>query len=138
MGLRLRSVGENPVAADAAGINVYRTRLIAVVVGAIFAALSGAYLSLDQHGRFIRYMQTGGFTAIAIVVFGNWNPLIVLGGGIVFGLGEALVSRVAPALGVGIAPQFLQMIPLVLTILIYSARRRTTAPEALGKPYAKE
>jgi len=138
VGLRLRSVGENPAAADSAGINVYRTRLFAVVIGSALAALGGAYLTIDQHGRFQRYMTTGGFSALAIVVFGNWNPLIVLGGGLIFGFGEALVSRLAPALGVGLAPQFIQMVPLILTIVIYSLRKKVTQPEALGKPYIKE
>jgi simple sugar transport system permease protein len=137
-GLRLRAVGENPAAADAAGINVNKTRFIAVVIGAAFAALSGAYLSIDQQGRFLRYMQTGGFTAIAIVVFGSWKPMLVLAGGLLFGLGEALVSRIAPALGIGIAPQFLQMVPALLTIVIFSVRRKTIAPEALGVTYVKE
>jgi ABC-type uncharacterized transport system permease subunit len=138
IGLGFRSVGENPAAADSAGINVYRTRLFAVVIGSALAALGGAYLTIDQHGRFQRYMTTGGFSALAIVVFGNWNPLIVLGGGLIFGFGEALVSRLAPALGVGIAPQFIQMVPLILTIVIYSLRKKITQPEALGKPYIKE
>lgn len=137
-GLRLRAVGENPAAADAAGINVYGTRFIAVVIGAVLAALGGAYLSIDQHGRFMRYMSCGGFTALAIVVFGNWNPLIILGGGLLFGFGEALVSRLAPALGVGIPPQFFQMTPLILTVVIYSIRKKARAPEALGKAYEKE
>ncbi len=138
IGLRLRAVGENPAAADTAGINVYRTRLVAVVIGSVLAALSGAYLTIDQHGRFQRYMTTGGFPALAIVVFGNWNPIVVLIGGLIFGFGEALVPRLAPALGVGLAPQFIQMIPLILTIAIYSLRRKVTQPEALGKPYVKE
>ncbi len=137
-GLRLRSVGENPAAADAAGLNVYRIRFIAVVIGGSLAALSGAYLVVDQQGRFLRFMATRGFIALAIVVFGNWNPFIILIGGLVFGFGEALVSRLAPALGVGIAPQFVQMVPLLLTIAIYSLRRKTVQPEALGEPFVKE
>jgi simple sugar transport system permease protein len=140
IGLRLRAVGENPAAADAAGLNVARIRTIAVIIGAVLAGLSGAYLAVDQQGMFLRYMSAGrGYMALAIVVFGNWNPLTVLGGGLLFGYAEALMIRLAPALGVGIPPQLLQAIPflLVLAILI-TARGRARAPSSLGKPYEKE
>lgn len=139
IGLRLRAVGENPGAADAAGINVHRTQLISVVVGSALAALAGAYLAVDQQGMFIRYMSSlQGFTALAVVAFGNWNPLLILGGGLIFGFGNSLVMRLAPAVGVGIPPQLLSMIPSILTLVIYAVRKKVSQPAALGKPYEKE
>ena len=139
-GLRLRSIGENPAAADVAGINVYRVQFIATIIGAVLAAVGGAYLAVDWNSMFVRYMTAGrGFIALATVVFSNWNPLLVLVGGLLFGFADGLQMRLAPALGVGFPPQFLQMVPYILTLIVVTgAIGRAKPPAAVGRPYEKE
>lgn len=142
-GLRLRATGENPAAADAAGINVNRLRYAAVVLSGILAAAGGAYLSIGQSSLFTRGMTAGrGFIALAALVFAKWKPIPVLFACLFFGFMEALtipLANVKLASGENIPVQFIQIIPYVITIIVLAGFiGRSRAPKALGIPYRKE
>ena len=139
-GLRLRAVGENPMAADAMGINVFRIRIIATVLGAMLTGLAGAYLVLDYVGYFTKHISAGrGFIALANVVFSNWNPLIALLGGFLFGFFEALAIYLQIIYLSPSHQYVLKMIPYIATLVIVSiAMKRVRPPAALGKPYSRE
>lgn len=135
-GLELRAAGENPQAADAAGVNVNRHRLMAVLFGGAMAGLGGAFLVLAQVNAFVEGMVAGrGFIAIACVVFGGWNPVGVLVACLGFGLADALQIRLQTWYP-GIPYQFFVMMPyaLALVALVIFARR-SAAPAALGLPF---
>jgi general nucleoside transport system permease protein len=138
-GLRHRSVGEHPRAADTLGINVIRTRWIAVLLGAAMAGFAGSYFTLGSVGRFDEVMTAGrGFIALAAMVFGNWMPFGAFGAGLLFGFFDSLASKLA-ILGIQIPSQFLLMLPYVITIVILAGVvGRSTAPAADGVPYEKE
>jgi simple sugar transport system permease protein len=138
-GLRLRAVGENPEAADMAGVSVYRLRYVALVLGGALMGIGGAYLSLAQVGAFTLGMTNGrGWVAIAIVIFGNWNALKVLGGALLFGGLEALRLRLL-AEGVPLPYELLSALPYVITILVLAlAGRNASYPAALLKAYKRE
>jgi simple sugar transport system permease protein len=138
-GLRTRAVGENPHAADTLGINVNRMRWINVVIGGLIAGLAGAWFSLETTGAFDDSMTSGrGFIALAAMIFGKWTPLGAFGGGLLFGFSDALGQRFQ-FLGVSIPPQFLQMVPYVITIVVLAGLvGKATAPKADGIPYEKE
>ncbi|MBA2605918.1 MAG: ABC transporter permease [Acidobacteriota bacterium] len=142
-GLRLRATGENPGAADAAGINVNRLRYTAVVLSGVLAAAGGAYLSTGQSSLFTRGMTAGrGFIALAALIFAKWKPIPVLFACLFFGFMEALtipLSNIKLASGENIPVQFIQIIPYVLTIIVLAGFiGRSRAPKALGIPYRKE
>jgi ABC-type uncharacterized transport system permease subunit len=138
-GLRTRAVGENPHAADTLGINVIRTRWINVIVGGLIAGLAGAWLSLETTGTFDDNMTAGrGFIALAAMIFGKWLPFGAFGGGLLFGFSSALETRFQ-ILGVALPPQFLQMTPYVVTIVVLAGLvGRAIPPKADGIPYEKE
>lgn len=138
-GLRTRAVGENPRAADTLGVNVNRTRWINVIIGGLIAGLAGAWFSLETNGSFDDNMTSGrGFIALAAVIFGKWLPFGAAGGGLLFGFSDALGQRFQ-FLGVPIPPQFLQMVPYVITIVVLAGLvGRAVGPAALGTPYEKE
>jgi simple sugar transport system permease protein len=137
-GLRLRAVGENPEAADTAGVSVRRMRYSGVLISGALAALGGAYLSIGQNSLFTRNMTAGrGFIALAALIFGKWNPIGALLACLFFGFAEAVAIRMQGT--VNIPNQFIQMIPYVLTIVVLAGLiRRATPPKALGVAYVKE
>ncbi len=141
-GLRLRSVGENPEAADAAGVSVSRIRYSGVLLAGILAGLGGAYLSIGQSSLFTRNMTVGrGFIALAALIFGKWKPVPTLLACLLFGFTEALsiqMQGVKP-FGRDIPVQFIQMVPYVLTIVVLAGFIGSSRPpRALGIPYQKE
>lgn len=138
-GLRTRAVGENPHAADTLGINVIRNRWINVVISGMIAGLAGAWFTLETTGAFDDNMTAGkGFIALAAMIFGNWTPFGAAAGGLLFGFSEALGQRFQ-FLGVPIPPQFLQMVPYLVTIIVLAGLiGKATPPKADGVPYEKE
>jgi simple sugar transport system permease protein len=138
-GLRMRSVGEHPKAADTLGINVFRTRYMAVILGGMMAGFAGAYFTLGSVGRFDEFMTAGrGFIALAAMIFGNWTPFGAFGAGLLFGFSDSLASKVA-ILGVQIPSQLLGMAPYVVTMIVLAGVvGRGQMPAADGQPYVKE
>jgi general nucleoside transport system permease protein len=144
-GLRLRAVGENPAAADSAGINVLRLRYTAVILSGVLAAAGGAYLSIGQSSLFTRGMSAGrGFIALAALILAKWKPVPVLISCLFFGFTEALTIKLpgtswAKINGEDIPIQFIQIIPYVLTIIVLAGFIGSSrAPKALGIAYKKE
>jgi simple sugar transport system permease protein len=143
-GLRLRATGENPAAADAAGVNVIRLRYTAVIISGILAAAGGAYLSIGQSSLFTRNMTAGrGFIALAALILAKWKPVPVLFACLFFGFMEALTFQIQGVVklpsGEDIPVQFIQMIPYLLTIIVLAGFiGLSRAPKALGIPYSKE
>jgi general nucleoside transport system permease protein len=137
-GLRLRSVGEHPRAAETVGISVIRTRYAAVVASGMLAALGGAYLSIGFIGSFNQGMTAGrGFIALAAVIFGKWRPAGALAAALLFGFSSALAQRL-PAFSPSAAVLF-QALPYVLTLIaVAGIIGRSRPPEAVGQPYVKE
>jgi general nucleoside transport system permease protein len=142
-GLRLRAVGENPEAADAAGVSVNRLRYAAVLLSGALAGIGGAYLSIGQSSLFTRNMSAGrGFIALAALIFGKWRPVQTMLACLLFGFTEAVAIQLqgVPLLGGEEIPnQFIQIIPYVLTIVVLAGFiGLSRAPRALGIPYQKE
>ena len=135
-GLRLRSVGEHPQAADTLGISVAKMRYTGVIISGALAGMAGAYLSLEHAHYFVKGISGGrGFIGLASMIFGKWTPFGTAGAGMLFGFGEAL----KPYLPKVVPSQFIDMIPYVLTILVLaSAIGRATPPASIGVPYIKE
>jgi ABC-type uncharacterized transport system permease subunit len=142
-GLRVRSVGENPHAAETLGIDPIKVRYRAVVIGGVIAGLAGAWFSLESQAGFQDNMTNGtGFIALAALIFGKWRPATAFAGAILFGFTRALGSRLQ-ILGVtigdfSIPSEFLQSLPYVVTIIVVAgAIGRATAPAADGVPYER-
>jgi simple sugar transport system permease protein len=135
-GLRLRSVGEHPLAAETLGVNVYLMKYCGVVISGALAGLSGAYLSIEHNGMYVEGMTQGlGFIALAAMIFGNWMPLGAMWAGLLFGFAQAMSLRVVTQ---AVPYQFVRMIPYVLTILILAIwTRRARPPAAVGLPYER-
>jgi general nucleoside transport system permease protein len=138
-GLRLRSVGEHPKAADTLGINVFRTRYMAVILGGMMAGFAGSYFTIGSVGRFDEVMTAGrGFISLAAMIFGNWNPFGAFGAGLLFGFADSLSSKLA-ILGVGIPSEFLLMAPYIATMIaLAGVVGKGQMPAADGQPYEKE
>ncbi|MFL6235748.1 MAG: ABC transporter permease [Thermoanaerobaculia bacterium] len=137
-GLRLRAVGENPEAADTAGVSVARIRYAGVLISGALAAIGGAYLSTGQSSLFARNMAAGrGFIALAALIFGKWRPVQTMLACLLFGVADALSIQMQ---GVSQIPvQFIQIIPYVLTIVVLAGFiGHSRAPKALGLPYQKK
>jgi simple sugar transport system permease protein len=153
-GLRLRSVGENPEAADAAGVSVSRIRYSGVLIAGALAGIGGAYLSIGQSSLFTRNMTSGrGFIALAALIFGKWRPVQTLLACLLFGFTEAISIQMQGAIklpvffatllrqapGDDIPIQFIQMVPYLLTIVVLAGFIGSSRPpRALGIPYQKE
>lgn len=143
-GLRLRSVGENPEAADAAGVRVANMRYAGVLLSGVLAGLGGAYLSIGQSSLFTRNMTSGrGFIALAALIFGKWRPVQTTLACLLFGLTEAITIQMQGVVklpsGEDIPIQFIQMVPYVLTIIVLAGFIGSSRPpRALGIPYQKE
>jgi len=137
-GLRLRSVGENPSAAESVGVNVYLMRYSAVLISGVLASLGGAFLSISYLAQFIRLMTAGrGFIGLAAMIFGRWDPWGALVACLIFGFADALQAA-AQAANVPIAPQFLLALPYVLSIItLIGAMGRANPPAYVAKPYEK-
>lgn len=143
-GLRIRSVGENPAAAETSGVNVQKTRFIATLVGAALIGLGGAVLTVVQLKLFREGITAGrGWIAVALVIFARWRPGLALLGALLFGLADSLQFRIQALSqansGIGAVPyEFLLMLPYVLTLLALLLRgKRSDAPASLGTPYHK-
>ncbi len=143
-GLRIRAAGENPEAADAAGVNVIRLRYVAVTISGVLAAAGGAYLSIGQSSLFTKGMTAGrGYIALAALILAKWKPFPVLLACLFFGFTEALSIQMQGVIkmpsGEDVPVQFVQMIPYVLTIIVLAGFiGLSRAPKALGIPYRKE
>jgi ABC-type uncharacterized transport system permease subunit len=143
-GLRLRSVGENPEAADAAGVSVTKIRYSGVLIAGVLAGLGGAYLSIGQSSLFTRNMTAGrGFIALAALIFGKWRPVQTLLACLLFGFTEAVSIQMRGSFklpsGEDIPVQFVEMVPYVLTIVVLAGFIGSSRPpRALGIPYQKE
>jgi len=137
-GLRLRSVGENPEAADTAGVSVSRMRYAGVLLSGLLAGVGGAYLSIGQNSLFTRNMTAGrGFIALAALIFGKWHPVGAFLACLLFGFADAIAIRMQGV--VDIPVQFIQIIPYVLTLVVLAGFiGRATPPRAIGTPYIKE
>jgi simple sugar transport system permease protein len=137
-GLRLRAVGENPEAADTAGISVARMRYSGVLISGVLAGIAGAYLSIAQNSLFTRNMTGGrGFIALAALIFGKWHPVGAFGACLLFGIAEALSDQMQGV--VKIPVQMIQIIPYILTMVVLAGFiGRATPPRAIGVPYMKE
>jgi ABC-type uncharacterized transport system permease subunit len=138
-GLRLRSVGEHPKAADTLGINVIRTRYMGVMLSGAVAGIAGAFFTLGSVGRFDEGMTAGkGFIGIAAMIFGKWTPIGSLGAGMLFGFADAIGSKLS-LLGSKIPPQFMAMAPYIITMIVLAGFiGRSSGPAASGEPYTKE
>ncbi len=142
LGLKIRSVGENPQAADVAGINVHLLRLFSTAAGASLAGLAGAYISVAWMGSVTKGISAGrGFIALATVVFSGLNPLLVLLGGFIFGFFDNLAVWIStmPAVQKVVPWQLISMAPYIVTLLIVAGViGRVRFPAAMGTPYMRE
>jgi ABC-type uncharacterized transport system permease subunit len=138
-GLRVRSVGEHPRAADTVGINVLRTRYRAVMLGGAVAGLGGTWFTLDAVSSFDENMTAGrGFIALAALIFGRWHPVGAFIAALVFAFSEELQNRLA-VLDTPIPSEFLLMLPYVVTIIVVAGLvGRSRPPAADGQVYAVE
>lgn len=145
-GMKMRSVGENPAAADACGVSVNRFRFVYTCVGAVFAAVGGCYLTMSFTPMWSEFTVAGqGWIAIALVIFSSWRPWRVVAGALLFG-GVTSISFLAQVLAWKVPSEFLSMLPYLATLALMilpnlkklrSQRRMTTAPAALGLPYER-
>ena len=138
-GLRMRSVGEHPKAADTLGIDVIKTRYISVLLGGIVAGLGGAFFTLGSVGRFDEGMTAGkGFIGLAAMIFGNYSPVGALGAGILFGFADSLGSKLQ-LLGSAIPSTLMSTAPYVITMIVLAGFvGKGHVPAADGDPYTKE
>ncbi len=142
-GLRIRSVGENPEAAETLGVDVIRIRYQAVIIGGLIAGLGGAWFSMESQGGFQDNMTNGaGFIALAALIFGKWRPWTAFGGAMLFGFSRALGSRLQ-ILGVTVGDfeipsEFWQSLPFVVTIVVVAGLiGRAIPPAADGRPFQR-
>ena len=134
MGLRLRSVGEHPQAADTAGINVFRIRYSAVIASGFLSALAGAFLSIGIANTFNPNMTEGrGYIALAAMIFGKWTPVGAFISCLIFGTGQVIFDNNST---LPTSPYFLQMVPYILTLIVLAGFvGKSIPPAADGIPY---
>ncbi len=145
IGLKIRSVGENPGMADALGINVFRIRYLTCILSGAFSALAGAYLILGFQPFWIEGMTGGrGFITLSLIILSTWNPLRAVFGSLLFGGIEVLQYRLQ-LFGLGAtSPQFVLMLPYAIAVItlsllsLESFRKKMSAPATLAKPYYRE
>ena len=139
MGLRARSVGEHPRAADTLGINVYRTRYVNVTIAGMVAGFGGAWFTLGSVGRFDENMTNGlGYIGLAAMIFGRWHPVGALMAALIFGFANSLQQKLA-LLNTPIPSEFLAMAPYIATmVLVAGVVGRARPPAADGQAYVKE
>ena len=142
MGLRIRSVGEHPRAADTLGISVYRTRYGAVMLSGALAALGGVFLSIGFLNSFTENLTAGrGFIALAALIFGGWRPFGAFAAALLFGFSSALALRLPDLSASSSAawPVLFQTLPYVLTLIaVAGVIGRSIPPAAIGRPYVKQ
>jgi simple sugar transport system permease protein len=138
IGLRIRSVGEHPRAADTVGISVYAVRYAAVTLSGVLAALGGAFLSIGFTGTFEKNMTSGrGFIALAAVIFGKWRPGWAFAATLLFGFGFALAGPLQRE--ADISANLISTVPYVLTLIaVAGIIGRSIPPAAIGRPYQKQ
>jgi simple sugar transport system permease protein len=138
-GLRIRSVGEHPKAADTLGVNVFKIRYTSVLISGAVAGLAGAYMAIGSAGRFNEGMTAGkGFLGLAAMIFGNWNPGGALLGSLIFGFFDSWQEKLA-ILQVGVSPDLLGMAPYLATMVVLAGIvGRARMPAADGVPYETE
>jgi ABC-type uncharacterized transport system permease subunit len=139
IGLKIRTVGENPVVADTVGVNVLLTRTLCLVAGGALMGIGGAFLTLAHQNMFLIDVIGGrGWVAIAMVIFGNWDPVKGACGALLFGFLDGLQLRLQ-GLGIAISFHLFLMIPYLLTIVaLISVSRKASVPAGLLKPYRRE
>jgi general nucleoside transport system permease protein len=142
-GLRIRAVGENPAAVDAAGLSVARLRYGAMIICGVLCGMGGAYLSVAQAAGFLPQMTAGkGFIALAALVFANWRAWPALGACLMFGILDAFAIRLQGVSlpGIGQVPvQAIQALPYLMTIVLLAGFiAKPMPPKAAGIPYVKE
>jgi len=138
-GLRIRAVGEHPLAADTLGVNVFGIKYGCVVFSGFLSGVAGAYLSLSQVAMFVKGMTNGrGFMAMAAMIFGNWTPVGVFKGAMLFGFADSLQMQIQVA-GWPIPTDFLLSLPYILTIITLAGFvGKAVGPKSVGKPYIKQ
>ena len=139
IGLRLRSVGEHPRAADTVGISVYKTRYAAVTVSGMIASLGGAFLSIGFVHSFSENMTAGrGFIGLAALIFGNWRPLGAFCAALIFGAATSLSFFLQPPYGYSVGV-LVQALPYTLTLIaVVGVIGRSVPPASVGRPYVKQ
>jgi simple sugar transport system permease protein len=147
LGLRIRSVGENPSVAEVSGINVARTRYLSVITSGALMGLAGAIYSLDYNPVWnYNFLMGWGFIALALVFFSMWNPMILLGGALLFGTLWQLALNPQLVLPGFLSRYIWRTVPFVITVGVlllmstkwFRTRWGAARPEALGLPYLKE
>lgn len=139
-GLKVRAVGTTPQAADTLGVNVEQIRYQCVILGGVMAGLAGAYLSIAQAHMFADNITAGrGFIAVALVYFGRWHPVGIMGGALLFSFAHSL-QRSIQVYGIDFPYELAVMFPyvLVIVVLALSYKSKNLGPTALGKPYERE
>ncbi len=137
LGLRIRSVGEHPQAADTAGINVYAIRYGAVITSGLLSGLAGAFLAIGISNTFVPNMTDGrGYIALAAMIFGKWTPIGAFVACVIFGFGQAIYDANSV---IHVSQYLLSMLPYILTLVVLAGVvGRSIPPAADGIPYAPE
>lgn len=142
-GLRVRAVGENPLAIDTAGLSVSGLRYSALALCGLFAGIAGTYLSVAQNAAFVREMSAGqGYIALAAMIFGKWRPVPAMFACLMFGFMQAFAIRIQgyefPVIG-EVPGEFVQALPYILTVVLLAGFiGKAIAPKAIGVPFVKE